>query len=62
MNPIRNVLFLASLLIPLLGITGCAPAEQDADDVANTAIQGLEGRGRLSTEKVMKDQIGNEFQ
>jgi hypothetical protein len=34
----------------------------DMDDVANTAVQGLEGKGHLYTEKVMKDQIGNDFQ
>ena len=62
MNPIHRFFLLACLLIPLLALTGCATAEQDADDVADTAIKGLEGKGHLYTEKVMKDQIGNDFQ
>ena len=50
------------LLVTPLTLGGCAAAEQDADNVANTAAQGLEGKGRLYTEKVMKDQVGNDFQ
>ena len=48
------------VLLPLLN--GCAPAEQDADQIANTAVQGLEGKGHLYNEKVMKDDMGNDFQ
>jgi hypothetical protein len=55
-------LFLMPALIPvLLLLGGCAPAEQDADQIANTAVQGLEGKGHLYNEKVMKDDMGNDF-
>ena len=48
--------------VPAVVLGGCAPAEMDADSIANTAVQGLEGKGHLYTEKVMKDDIGNDFQ
>lgn len=65
MNSTRALLLLACLLVPLLGLTGCATAEMDADDVANNAVQGLEGKGQLYNEKVMKGSygaFGNDFQ
>ena len=65
MNPTRALLLLACLLVSLIGLSGCATAEMDADDVANNAIQGLEGQGHLYNEKVMKGSygsFGNDFQ
>ena len=65
MNPLRHLFLLGCLLIPLLGLTGCATAEMDADDVANTAVQGLSGQGHLYNEKVQKSSygsFGNDFQ
>ena len=62
MNSIRSFCLPFLLLVTPLTLGGCAAAEQDADNVANTAAQGLEGKGRLYTEKVMKDQVGNDFQ
>jgi hypothetical protein len=53
------------LLIPLLALMGCATTEQDADDVANNVVKGLEGKGQLYNEKVMKGDMGafgNDFQ
>ena len=52
----------ALLLFFTLNLVGCATAEQGADQIANTAVQGLEGKGHLYTEKVMKDDMGNDFQ
>jgi hypothetical protein len=52
----------ALLLLTMVFLSGCATAEQGADQVANTAVQGLEGKGHLYTEKVMKDDMGNDFQ
>ncbi len=52
--------------MPVFCLTGCATAESDADDIADNAIQGLEGKGHLYNEKVMKGdmggQLGNDFQ
>ena len=66
MNFFRIFLAASLLLIPSLCLTGCATAESDMDDVADTAIQGLEGKGHLYNEKVMKGdmggQLGNDFQ
>ena len=65
MNSIRPLLLLVSLLVSLLGLSGCATAEVDADDVANNAVQGLSGQGHLYNEKVMKGSygsFGNDFQ
>lgn len=65
MNSIRNFLLLACLLVSLIGLSGCATAEMDADDVAATAAQGLSGQGQLYNEKVMKGSygsFGNDFQ
>ncbi len=62
MKLLRRIFLPSIALIPLLALGGCASAEMDMDDVANTAVQGLEGKGHLYTEKVMKDQIGNDFQ
>ncbi len=56
---------MVSLLVSLLGLSGCATAEMDADDVANNAVQGLSGQGHLYNEKVMKGSygsFGNDFQ
>jgi hypothetical protein len=64
-NSIRNFLLLACLLVSLIGLSGCATAEMDADDVAATAAQGLSGQGQLYNEKVMKGSygsFGNDFQ
>jgi hypothetical protein len=64
-NAFRILLALALLVIPSFCLTGCATAESDADDVADNAIQGLEGKGHLYNEKVMKGdfggQLGNDF-
>lgn len=65
MNPIRAFSLLACLLISLLGLSGCATAEMDADDVANNVVEGVEGKGHLYNEKVMKGDMGafgNDFQ
>jgi predicted small secreted protein len=66
MNPFRILLTSLLLVLPALCLTGCATAESDADDIADTAIQGLEGKGHLYNEKVMKGdmggQLGNDFQ
>lgn len=65
MNTLRAFLILICLLVSLLGLTGCATAEMDVDDVANNAVQGLEGKGHLYNEKVMKGDMGafgNDFQ
>lgn len=51
--------------MPQLCLTGCATAEMDADDVANNVVQGVEGKGHLYNEKVMKGDMGafgNDFQ
>jgi predicted small secreted protein len=65
-NPLRILLTALLLVLPALCLTGCATAETDADDVADNAIQGLEGKGHLYNEKVMKGdmggQLGNDFQ
>lgn len=56
---------LTVLLLPILSLTGCATAEQDADAVADNVVQGLSGQGKLSEEKVMKGDMGafgNDFQ
>jgi hypothetical protein len=61
---LRLFLFVV-LLIPLLALAGCATTEQDADDVANNVVKGLEGKGQLYNEKVMKGDMGafgNDFQ
>lgn len=65
MKPLLRFFFLLVLLIPLLALTGCATTEQDADDVANNVVKGLEGKGQLYNEKVMKGDMGafgNDFQ
>lgn len=66
MNLLRILLTALLLVLPALCLTGCATAETDADDVADNAIQGLEGKGHLYNEKVMKGdmggQLGNDFQ
>ena len=65
MKPLLRLFFLVVLLIPLLALTGCATTEQDADDVANNVVKGLEGKGQLYMEKVMKGDMGafgNDFQ
>jgi hypothetical protein len=60
---VKTAPFLTLLLLPmLLLLGGCATAEQDADDAADNLAQGLEGGGHLYNEKVMKKQIGNDFQ
>jgi len=65
-NLLRILLTALLLVLPALCLTGCATAETDADDVADNAIQGLEGKGHLYNEKVMKGdmggQLGNDFQ
>ena len=40
----------ALLLFFTLTLVGCATAEQGAGQIANTAVQGLEGKGHLYTE------------
>ncbi len=62
MKPITFLAFLALLLIPLVCLTGCAPAEEDADSIADTTIKGLSGQGKLSTEKPLKDDFGQNYQ
>jgi len=59
MNHFRLLIVLILLLIPSLSLTGCATAESDADDVADNAIQGLEGKGHLYNEKVEKSEYGS---
>jgi hypothetical protein len=59
------MLFLAvlvSVVIPLFCFTGCAPAEEDADGVADTAIKGISGQGTLTTDKPTKDPFGSDYQ
>ena len=66
MKLLRILLASVLIVIPVFCLTGCATAESDADDVADTAVQGLEGKGHLYNEKVMKGdmggQLGNDFQ
>ena len=65
MKLIPFLAILAILLLPLVSLTGCATAEQDADAVADNVVQGLSGQGTLSNEKVMKGDMGafgNDFQ
>jgi len=66
MNLFRMLIVSVFLVIPSLCLTGCATAETNVDDVADTAVQGLEGKGHLYNEKVMKGdmggQLGNDFQ
>jgi hypothetical protein len=60
-----RLFFLLVLLIPLLALAGCATTEQDTDDVANNVVKGLECKGQLYNEKVMKGDMGafgNDFQ
>lgn len=59
MNPFRILLATALLLIHAFCLTGCATAESDADDIADNAIQGLEGKGHLYNEKVEKSDFGS---
>ena len=47
------------MTIPLVGMTGCATAEVDADTIADTAVKGLSGQGQLYNEKVMKGDMGS---
>jgi hypothetical protein len=60
-KPLLFPVVLALLFIPLILLSGCAAAEQDAEGVESTAVQGLTGKGHLYTEKVMKDDLGNDF-
>jgi hypothetical protein len=53
---------LAVVLVPLLALTSCAPAEEDADSVADTAIKGLSGQGTVTGDKPTKDAFGSEYQ
>ena len=65
MKSIPCLAILAILLLPILSLSGCATAENDVDDVADTAVKGLMGQGTLSNEKVMKGDMGafgNDFQ
>lgn len=65
MNPLRIPFLLGLFLIFPFCLTGCATAEMDADDVANNVVQGVEGKGHLYNEKVMKGDMGafgNDFQ
>jgi len=48
-------------MIPAFCLTGCATAESDVDDVAGTAVKGLEGKGQLYNENVMKGDMGGQF-
>jgi hypothetical protein len=61
-KPITALAFLALFLISLLSLTGCAPAEEDADSIADTTIKGLSGQGKLTTEKPLKDGFGENYQ
>ncbi|MEY2906625.1 MAG: hypothetical protein RLZZ408_1096 [Verrucomicrobiota bacterium] len=65
MKSLLRLFLFVVLLIPLLALAGCATTEQDADDVANNVVKGLEGKGQLYNEKVMKGDMGafgNDFQ
>jgi len=64
-KPFQFLTILFLIVLPVLGLTGCATAENDADDVADTAVKGLMGQGTLSKEQVMKGDMGafgNDFQ
>jgi predicted small secreted protein len=60
-NLLRIIFVSFLLLLPAFCLTGCATAESDADDIADNAIQGLEGKGHLYNEKVMKGDMGGQF-
>jgi hypothetical protein len=62
MKPILFLVFAVMSLAFALGVTGCAPAEEDADGVADTAIKGLSGQGTLTNEKPTKDSFGSDYQ
>ena len=61
-KPIFFLAVLAVVLIPLLCFTGCATAEQDADSVTDTAIQGISGQGTITADKPSKDAFGSDYQ
>jgi hypothetical protein len=52
----------AVALISSFCLTGCASGEQDADAVADTAIQGLAGQGKVTSDKPTKDAFGSDYQ
>ena len=52
---------LAVVILPMVCLTGCAPAEEDADSVADATIKGLSGQGTLTSDKPMKDSFGSEY-
>lgn len=57
--------FMIGLLLALPVLTGCAAVGNGADAVADNLAQGLEGKGHLYNEKVMKGDMGafgNDFQ
>jgi len=62
MKPILFLVFATMMMAFVIGLTGCAPAEEDADTVADTAIKGLSGQGTLTSEKPTKDAFGSEYQ
>jgi hypothetical protein len=53
---------LAVLLVPIFLLGGCAPAEEDTDTVADTAIKGLSGQGTVTSDKPTKDAFGSDYQ
>lgn len=61
MNILRILLASVLIVVPVSCLTGCATAESDVDDVADTAVKGLEGKGHLYNEKVMKGDMGGQF-
>ena len=61
MNLLRILLASVLIMIPAFCLTGCATAESDVDDVAGTAVKGLEGKGQLYNENVMKGDMGGQF-
>ena len=62
MNSTRLFVLPAILMLPLLGLTSCATAENDTDAVADNVVQGLSGQGTITPDRPMKDSFGNEFQ
>jgi|GEM_PF-1195185 len=61
-KPIHQSAIVAVFFLSLFFLSGCASSEQDADDVADTAIKGLSGQGTITPDKPTKDAFGSDYQ
>lgn len=61
MKAVLLPVLLAGMLLPMALLTGCASVGQGADAVADNLTQGLEGKGHLYNERVMKGDMGGAF-